>query len=393
MAKSLNIYDLLAMGQLPSEPQPVGAQAYLAADPSQPLSQPIQPPPPPPNPEPQDLPQSASSAIMGQSGPPPMPKIQPQQPTDYEAQLQDIYQKGLNQRQNDDENLRGQLTKLGDRPTGLAAMDLSPVAAWVDSATGSNLSQGYKGPIAAKDYDQKKQLLQQAIASNSGKLTDDQLAYLKMKQDARNKDEATQARLQGYAMGLQGRQSAADNKDDRLTNNVYDKFDNDTLLKSYSQRGAQVARGMHQLENPPNGIITTQVLKDITNEIATSLAQGASSADDREKQEFSNLNTKWSSVLSKLHDAPEGVASPELVSYLKANLSNLQSAFKHNASLRAQEIGQGRSYHSKSASDAVKKKVAQYSGQSDSGPKPGDIVDGYRFKGGDPANPASWEAQ
>ena len=27
------------------------------------------------------------------------------------------------------------------------------------------------------------------------------------------------------------------------------------------------------------------------------------------------------------------------------------------------------------------------------GPQPGAIVDGYRFKGGNPADPANWEAQ
>lgn len=40
----------------------------------------------------------------------------------------------------------------------------------------------------------------------------------------------------------------------------------------------------------------------------------------------------------------------------------------------------------------MKLKRLESAGAADSAPKPGDVVDGYTFKGGDPADPASWKA-
>ncbi len=205
MAQPQNPWDLLAMMKTdPMSVQADGVPSLLARDPNQvPLPNQAS------KPGRKMLGQFEEEEVAGQA---PMP---PPQVRDYETEISDLYRKGLDQRSGDVDGLKGQLSQLGDRPSGFNTLDLSPLAAWVDSTTGSNLSSGIKAPTAAKDYDTNKAKLQQALSQGQDKLTDDQLNFLKMKADERKADEAAQLRQMMYS---QRAGNADDNQESKLRN-------------------------------------------------------------------------------------------------------------------------------------------------------------------------------
>lgn len=208
MAQPFGYYDLLAMNFPEATKTQEGVPSLLAKTPemiAEEKKQQIMAEPP------KKLGATSPTNVMGQ---PPISQPREGAP-DYEAQIAELYRKGLDQGQSDVNSVREQMGKLGERPSGFNTMDLSPLAAFVDSTTGSNLSQGYRGPTAAKEYDQKKALLQQALQQGQDKMTDNQMNYLKMKVDERKNDEA--ARLRELMLS-QKSQRGDDTEEYRLRN-------------------------------------------------------------------------------------------------------------------------------------------------------------------------------
>lgn len=280
-------------------------------------------------------------------------------PMSPESELEVAYRDMIKRQQDDVQARRDEMEKLGEKPQGLLNMDLTNLAGAIDAMTGrTRLAQSYKAPTAASEWEAKRALLQKAIGEGQDKLTDNQLGLIKAKLEQQKNAENMMLRQ----MLMMQRASSTDNKDDRLVNNVYDKFDNDTLIKKYGQQKAGILRASHTLDNPPDGKVTTQLLKEVSNDIAQSLAMGAGNAEsDREAQEYKNLATQWAKTMSYISNQPAGVAAPELISYLRQNLQRLDEGFGQNISIRAKEIGEGRKYHSKAANEAISSKISQYS--------------------------------
>lgn len=231
MAKLNSFYDLLAMNQ--QDPMSVaqdGVPAMIARDPSQ-IPMPVNDP----KPSRKTLGAFDETGVMGQS---PMPPPAPMR--DYEAEISDLYRQGMDRRSSDVEGLQGQLSNLGDRPSGFNSLDLSPLAAFVDSTTGSNLSQGIKAPTHAKEYDQKKALLQQALSQGQDRLSDDQLGFLKMKADERKADEAGQLRQMMYSQ-------RAGNQDDTQEHKLREQYMKNPMYKHMGE----ISKAFEAIENNP----------------------------------------------------------------------------------------------------------------------------------------------
>lgn len=82
---------------------------------------------------------------------------------------------------------------------GFKGMDLSPLAALVDSETGSNLQQGYQRPLTPEQRDQMARQYDQEAQQGYGALANNelQMAQLKAQEEARRQDTALKNKLLG----------------------------------------------------------------------------------------------------------------------------------------------------------------------------------------------------
>lgn len=145
---------------------------------------------------------------------------------DPEAEMMKAYQESIRKQMERTKGYEGDLSKLGTRPDGLMAMDLSPAAALVDSWTGSNLLAGYRGPLAVKEYDAKKAALQNAIEKSGEGVTTAQLNYLKLKAEEKKAAEDREMKRLMYG----SRQSKGDFTTATKLRDAWDKHD---VSKSY----------------------------------------------------------------------------------------------------------------------------------------------------------------
>lgn len=214
-----NPYDFMAMAQENINPEQVGPDGIplFLANPN-PVPMPNQPPKPSRN----TISQFEDVHVKGDE------PINLAPIPDYEAQITELYKKGLEQSQADVGSVRDQIAGLGERPSGFKTLDLTPLAGLVDSWTGSRLANSYNRPTADKEYDQKKALLQQALASGNDRLTDNKLNFLKMKADERKNEEAM--RLREMMAGQQN-----ENKRDRDETSLRKEYMNNPLYKQMGE--------------------------------------------------------------------------------------------------------------------------------------------------------------
>lgn len=83
---------------------------------------------------------------------------------------------GIKDQRSSIEKLREYQADLGKQE---AQFDLSPLMALADQWTGSNLSQGYKRPETAAEKKARAMQIEQTIAGQNSKITDDELGLLK----------------------------------------------------------------------------------------------------------------------------------------------------------------------------------------------------------------------
>lgn len=232
----------------------------------------------------------------------------------------------------------------------------------------------------------------------SGKSVHDQEAFMKQYPDMLKAKAVTDARKISDDRIRAGQGL----REDTIAKGAADIFDKDPTIIKYNTARNSLQRGMHTIDNPPQGKVTTQMLKEMSNDIANSLSLGAQSAsNDREAQEYKNAATRWAEVKSKFTDAPEGVVSPELIDYVKQSLGRLDQGFQLNIADRGKQLGTGRAYkHTPAAQAVLDSKMQQYTAAPSAPaapagllPKVGDIQDGFKFKGGDPSDQKNWEKQ
>lgn len=128
----------------------------------------------------------------------------------YSQQFDDAYKGSMDMRREQLEALKQKLAQVeGNKPTGLAALNLKPFAAFTDSLTGNKTVQNYDEPVEVKRHMDEMQRLEKAMRDDGNSLSDDQLNYLKLKA-SEERDALTMKRLEMMA----GR--GVDNNEDKL---------------------------------------------------------------------------------------------------------------------------------------------------------------------------------
>lgn len=322
--------------------------------------------PPPTN----DLPMPIPAAPLA---PPPQMGATYHQPThqqsDDEKAINDTFKKMLADRESRIQDYRNREGKLGDRPTGFQALDLSPLAAYVDSTTGSDLSKGYHGPRALQDYDAQKKMLQAAIDKEQNGLSDDQMKYLQVMGQERARMDANDARREQNSLLAGLKQQGMALREDNLIARNAGAFDKDSLVTDYRKGQDIMSRDYHTIAAAP--IITNSQLKELTNGIANALqGAGRSSESDRTKQEMATAAASAAGWAQYITGKPQDAATPEIRKYIVDQIKRLHEAFGMNIDRRVGELQQGRQSSSarvnqqmQSKVDALKKQAAAPLGQ------------------------------
>lgn len=281
-------------------------------------------------------------------------------PTGEESDLMKEVQASIDKQKGIASGYENELANM-KRPEGWLAMDLSPAAALVDSWTGSKLLPGYKGPTGAQRHDAHKEKLQAALQRAQGGVTNDQMQLLRMKSDERSKREAAAARAEMQRHLMDYRDKRVEKMDDRFTAQQHQAFAGDKQLSNYEVRLDRIDAAYDLLENPPQGKITSQMIKEISDDIGSALRGSANMAESaREKMEYNTLAGDLAAIASRLSNNPQHVDAPKLVKHLQGQLKRIKYSFTHAMAERAKRIGSQRNFRSSEANDAIKREMNYY---------------------------------
>ncbi|MNJ94787.1 hypothetical protein D3C87_124900 [compost metagenome] len=160
-------------------------------------------------------------------------------PQSSQQQLEQAYQQMIQQRTAQTDTQRQQLAQLEDeKPTGLQAVNFKPLLAFADTMAGTNTSGAYQAPTAVKDWEAKKQRLQDSITKETGALTDDQLGYLKTKVSEESMDKRMKMQM-----------DAQDRKDDKHLKSAASGLRNEWLKNPMTKATQDVAVSYEKVES------------------------------------------------------------------------------------------------------------------------------------------------
>lgn len=276
-------------------------------------------------------------------------------------------------------------------------VDLSPLTALVDSWAGTNYSQTYQKPKSADERDQAIMLLKDQIQKQKQGLSKEHIELLKNALaggplKGMMKDTGTQSRSD-RAFNFKVEQDI-DKKFSTDMKEAIDKGSNfkvlaqnlnsgdlATVKSSLSKFARLVGDEKGALSDSDVGRAMAKTLEtDIEGlslylgsggQIDNHVIQSMRKMTDLAKQYFKKAyEIKLGRTRNNLHAMPSYSGSPAIDKLYDNNIASLNSAFDFNVS-------------DKKKSTAASKKVAP--------PKVGEVRDGYRFKGGEPGSPTSWE--
>lgn len=284
--------------------------------------------------------------------------------------------------------LKDQLKQVQAYKRAPAQVDLSALLALTDQWTGSKLAQSYKKPPTQQEQFEKGITLENQLLQRKDQLTDNQQKLLESQVKAQL-GEATQGRIQDRTNIMRDRLGLAQDTQAAKAGDILDK---DSNLKTLTTQKQRIEIGKHTLDSVPT--LTPQLFNEIQLDIANAISGGRAAAVSTQKQvEFNSYAIEWQKLKQKLENNPQDIASPGVKKYVREILERLGESYDQNMEARAKQLVGGRQYKSNPlAQQTMEKKAASYSKPKGS-PKPGDIVDGHKFLGGDPNSEASWETQ
>lgn len=337
---------------------------------------------------------------------------------DLMKQLGQRGSEGLAQQQKGITSLEDQLLALKGQEL---QTDYSPWLALYDNWYGGNLSKGYQKPLSAQQQNQQAQDLSLAIQKAKNQYTDNDIQLIKDKlgiaerqqesairsddrayqrqADADKQAAALKARREDLQLQLQMRQdakdAAADEKKSKLEIEQGHKLLNEPQFKE-AAGGIKLQRAASNLERQLDewGHLPAPVggekarydtlYTQLTTAFKDAEALGALAAADMTlvRQNIANSGGIENYVKNTL----TGTNVDTVKDQLKLIRAHAGDVYNNNKKIL------GSVYKGKSFEDTFKTVDDLYN-QADykSGPKAGDVVDGYRFKGGNPADQNSWE--
>lgn len=281
--------------------------------------------------------------------------------TARERQRNDLYAKGYQQNQQ-----AGLLSK-GMQTNDSGQVEYNPSMA-------QNVSYDQSGADPTSERSRKARDTTQGILSS----IDDKYAGL-IKPDMSAKDIEGNPYIQDTVkgeFGAKARNITANRieeglniKRDTQSEGAANKIHGDQLVKDMSSRQNQIAIDRHTLEG--GGIITPQMLNELTQGVASALSGGrGASVHSSEMQEINNLQTQSAKLRSFIESKPEEATNPETKKQLIDVLSRLEDAYGTVRYRRAQQVGTGKTY--KNNPDALKSMqdaIESYNPQSAAGGK------------------------
>lgn len=307
-----------------------------------------------------------------------------------DQQLEALRQQGL--------SVEALQKQLGDVKNKQLPMNLSPLAALADAWTGSKLSSVAQPAETAQSRDAEAAALQGQILKAQQGMSQDEIQLLKDKLTAQYHSEDLSQREADRQVQ---REAVAAQKDtvrsDKLTHqqreelqHAQDKFNNDTTVKDTVTKRAeldQIRNQINQAKTDPvaNNMLPIALVKLYVNRVSNQevgLAKGSQALTDRAEQ--------FAKEMSK------GTLTEKNAGFMQELVDGMQKHGDQVLSERANHYGHT---YSKLTGLAPETAIEHVSGGMVSAPtaatppKPGDIIDGHRFKGGDPSKKSSWEMQ
>jgi hypothetical protein len=305
-------------------------QDYGVQGPPRSLAQPI-------NPSENIIPKASLPPLPPKGG---MPNWQNHN-SDLEKQIQEAYKKDNDMQRKYLSDRQAEAAALGEKPTGIETMDLSPLYALADQMTGGQMAGKYKAPTVQKDWEAKKATLQNAIAAGNQDMSKQDIERLKMVMTERQRLDANDARREANALlaGSRGALGAG-----RLADSQIKAFGNDKIIVRADGARKTMARDMHNLLDTSIPL-TNARMRELTNGIANGLAAGATSAaGDRDEQAFHTAAQTVAKLVERITSTPTEAASPEVRDFLGKNILNIYESFGHNMVDRAETLAAMREF-------------------------------------------------
>lgn len=265
------------------------------------------------------------------------------------------------------------------------ATDISPLLALSDSLTGSKLVQAYQRPETAQEKIQK-------AAAYAAKIQDD-------------RNQLSQRVLEAYGKNKQGQGSTTmviggggpmDIRGGNQVSEAYEKH-----LKPFNQMSNSIDRVESALSTP---VITKQQLAEANEAILQALTAGRKAGlAELTRSEFDSLPARLAANLQNFTGKPQDIGSREIIQHMRDIMGRIKSIAGQQALKQVDALDSGYSAYPESVARSVSEGKSKYYREkflpsalshdtpAAGAPKVGEMIDGHKFKGGDPANPASWE--
>lgn len=275
-------------------------------------------------------------------------------------------------------------------------VDLTPAAALVDAWTGSNFAKSYQPVETRKDRQATINQLQKAIQQGEGGLAENEIAILR---------NQLNMQFQKDNLDWKKKQDAL-NQANKVAITPEEGFNIRTKLAATdSAKQARGINGFLDALNEYEGVVNKYGITP-TGEGASKLNSAYAKMSTRFK-EAENLGALSGPDLNILRQnvANAGGWDSYIQSQMKGGVAGVKSSIAQTRKGAQADFGRSMSDLEGMAAgvgDAAKPVLDSYRSQyaktlerskGSEGPNVGDVVNGYVFKGGDPADQANWEVQ